>query len=244
MDVQEYKIEHKALYEVIADKLELIILNDTTQISQKLPSEQYLAESFGVSRPVIREALKILKERGLIASKQGSSTVITDYSSDHFVKTMNRIAHMKNATPEQIYQIRNHLEILSARLAAANATHQDVARMKQINEKIHENLYDAAKRAKWDVELHNVIARASKNPLLAFMMESLADLLQPIFEKIIEKELEQQKGSHGQDDGLMIHDKIVSAIEARNEEDAADLMRTHLMISVRNFEFFHEENRE
>ena len=61
-----YNVERVNLYESIANNLEEMILNDSSQIGQKLPSEQTMAANFGVSRNVIREALKILKERQLI----------------------------------------------------------------------------------------------------------------------------------------------------------------------------------
>jgi len=228
-----YSIERKALYEMIADKLELFILNDTSKISQKLPSEQYLADSFGVSRPVIREALKILKERGLISSHQGSASVISDYSTEHFSKTMRRMAHMKNITPREIYQLRAHLEILSAKLAAENASDDEVEALKKINALIRENAGDVGARAEYDVEFHKTVAKMSGNALLCAIMESISDLLLPIF-------IEAQDESTDRE-GIALHDAILDAIEKHDAERAADLMRTHLMISARNYEVFGKE---
>lgn len=224
----DFQIEHKALYEMIADKLELFILNDTSKVSQKLPSEQSLADSFGVSRPVIREALKLLKERGLIASKQGSATVITDYDTDHFVRTMTRMTRMKKATPEHIYQIRNTLEVLSARLAAANANEENIRALKEVNAKMRQTSGVTDERIRVDIDFHKAIAKMTDNPLLYCMMEALTEFLYPLFEKSIDESTDQH--------GIALHDKIVAAIEARDEDAAADLMRTHLLISVRNYE--------
>ncbi len=53
-----YSVQRVNLYESIADNLEQMILNDSSQIGQRLPSEQTLAENFGVSRNVVRESLK------------------------------------------------------------------------------------------------------------------------------------------------------------------------------------------
>lgn len=226
----DYNIERKALYEMVADKLELFILNDTSKKTQKLPSEQYLADSFSVSRPVIREALKILKERGLIASRQGSATVITEYSAEHFAKTMRRMTCMKNITPEEIYQIRAHLEILSAKLAAENASKEETEELRRVNAQIVNSVGDTHERARLDVKFHKTIAKMSGNVLLFVIMEALSELLMPIFEKSADSSTDRTS--------IALHDKILSAIETGDAESAADLMRTHLMISARNYEVF------
>lgn len=224
----DFQIEHKALYEMIADKLELFILHDTSRVSQKLPSEQYLADSFGVSRPVIREALKLLKERGLIASRQGSASVITEYDTDSFVKAMSRMAYMKNVTPEQIYPIRSALEILSAKLAAANATEESIASLRAINERMHAPSLTHEERICFDVDFHKAVAEMSQNPLLSCMIETLSSFLFELFEKSVDESTDTH--------GIALHDQLVEAIAARDEDAAADIMRTHLMISVRNYE--------
>ena len=65
------EIKRVTMYEQIADRLEEMILSDHISATDKLPSEQALATSFGVSRPVIREALMLLNARGLISQKNG-----------------------------------------------------------------------------------------------------------------------------------------------------------------------------
>lgn len=237
----DYTIERKALYEIIADRMEEMILSDTTKISQKLPSEQQLADSFGVSRPVIREALKILKERGLISSRQGASSVITDYDTDAFIKSINRITCMKNVSPAQIYQIRTVLEVLSAKLAAENPDKSRLNALKERNRTMEdrwlsrEGSEEAIKeRARLDAEFHSAVAGMSGNPLLHYMTEALSSLLIPVIEKTICDETAK--------DGISFHDRIIAAIESGDVDKASALMRDHLMLSIRNYEFMNPEN--
>lgn len=236
----DYTIERKALYEIIADRMEEMILSDTTKISQKLPSEQQLADSFGVSRPVIREALKILKERGLISSRQGASSVITDYDTDTFIKSINRITCMKNVSPAQIYQIRMTLEVLSMKLAAENPDKELVAELKARNRSMEVRWNEAAnlreavsERARLDAEFHSAIAGMSGNPLLQVMMEALASLLIPVIEKTIDEETSKE--------GISCHDRIIAAIEAGDAEKACDLVQSHLTIALRNYELMNDQ---
>ena len=69
---EDFAVSKVNLYEQIADRLETWILANSFEGQKKLPSEQALADEFCVSRNVIREALKLLKERGLVDSRNGT----------------------------------------------------------------------------------------------------------------------------------------------------------------------------
>jgi len=221
-------ISHPALYEVIADRLEAMILSDTSQISQKLPSEQQLADRFSVSRPVIREALKLLKERGLISSRQGAPTVITDGSPEVLIRNLNRITCMKNVSSTQIHQIRTSLEILAASLAAENRTDSQLAELEALNRDMRSCGGDMPRRARLDAEFHRSVARMSGNPLLEIISESLAALIEPLIAGALD--------AAGDADGVMQHDRLISALRCRNAALATELMRTHMLTTIRNYD--------
>ncbi len=223
--------ERKALYEVIADKLEEMILGDRTNIEKKLPSEQRLAESFSVSRPVIREALKLLKERGLIESRQGAASVIVEYSPEYLLKSITRFTQTNDTSPEQIHQVRTALELLAVRMASDNATQADILLLKEQNEALAQSESVAA-HASCDIAFHNTLVKASKNPLLEVIYNALTDLIKPVIEKSTTADTVQ--------DGVFWHEKIITALEKGNREQAVSLMQQHLLLSIRNFEYFNE----
>src|SRR5215813_5236055 len=76
------RVERKRLPEVVASQIEEAIIDGTFAVGTQLPSEQQLAEEFGVSRNVVREAFKFLKERGLIEILNGSGAYICQPSSE------------------------------------------------------------------------------------------------------------------------------------------------------------------
>ena len=73
----DFQVERDSLSEQIAERIQAMILNDKTQVNDKLPSETALAAGFNVSRPIIREALTILKARGLVVQRQGGGSFVT-----------------------------------------------------------------------------------------------------------------------------------------------------------------------
>lgn len=223
-----------SLYETVADSIERLILTDEMHTDSKLPSEQYLAESFGVSRPVIREALKLLRERGLITSRQGAATVITEPCSETLIRNMNRIVLMKKVTPMQVYQIRMVLETLSVSQAAECFTKEDIEDLRAINEKIKTSKGDKLKRAELDLSFHNRIAAISDNSLLSMMLDSISTLMLPLIVSNLEK-------LGDADNGDVIHDRIIYAIAQGDKKLAQDVMREHLTDSAANYGNFADD---
>lgn len=221
--------DRKTLYEIIADKLEEMILNDKARIDKKLPSEQRLAESFSVSRPVIREALKLVKERGLIESRQGAASVIIEYSPEQLFKSITRFTQTQNTRPEEIHQVRTALELLAVRNASDNATADDVAELKRKN-KVFSADNDTDEHANLDIAFHKAIVKAGKNTLLEVIYNALTDFIKPLIIKSCSPTT--------QADGVFWHERIINAIEKKDTDQAVSLMQQHLLLSIRNFEYY------
>ena len=113
------------LYEQIADFIERkILLGDDPVFSEgkKLPPEQDLANYFGVSRNVIRESIKLLKERGLVDPRNGVGAYVTRPDESKISTMMYRYILLRNVDPDSIYDVRSLLEPACARMAAEKVT--------------------------------------------------------------------------------------------------------------------------
>lgn len=225
----DFDIKKTKLCEVIADKLEAMILSDSSKVEQKLPSEQSLASGFGVSRPIIREALVLLKARGLITPKNGEGSFISNPTIENLTQTINRMVHMQNISPLNIFSIRITLERMAIRLAAEVVTKSDLDTLTGINNRMNENINDINKRAELDVFFHAQIAEMSGNALLAIFINSLATLLLPIIKKSL-------LAPGASEDGIQFHTKIIEVLGTHDSDNAADIIRNHLTLSMRNYE--------
>jgi DNA-binding FadR family transcriptional regulator len=225
--------------ELIANKLEEMIIDGTFKVEQKLPSEQSLAGDFGVSRPVIREAMKILKERGLIIQKNGEGTFICEPDSGLVTDTINRIIHLRKIDVSDIYSVRINLETMAAAQAAVKATEQEFDELQSINDHMRENKNDVEKRAQDDVLFHRKIAQLSGNPLLEIFVESMAALLVRVVKYTLDNKV-------GNEEGIDYHDRIVRVLRTRDAEKAKKVVRLHLESSQQNYKLAlsHEENPE
>ncbi len=225
----DFGIGRSALSEQVAQRLEKMILSDATQVSQKLPSEQVLAAGFGVSRPVVREALTILKERGLITQRQGGGSYITTPDLSQVSQCMNRLAMMGQITSEDVYIARISLEVSIIRMAAENATAEDVRQLQAINDAMKTTDGDVERRVQLDMQFHQQTAQIAGNQMLAIFLDSLNGILSPMVAAAL-------KLPGAAQDGLNYHQRIIDCLQRGDADQAEEVMRQHLTLSMRNWE--------
>jgi GntR family transcriptional repressor for pyruvate dehydrogenase complex len=223
-DVKDSGIQHQNLYEQIADSLETMILNDGTDF-KRLPSEYDLVEKYKVSRPVIREALKVLKERGLVSMRVGDGSYVTIPKSETISRAVGRVTRFNGISDEKITAVRSILESSSAADAALYASGEDIAELEHIVEQMEYYRGDVENRVERDCAFHLAVARISRNELLVFMIESIMELLKGYIKERLEHHPE------GHEDGILWHRKIIKAVKTHNSRLARKYMQQHIEAS-------------
>ena len=238
MNDNSFNLVRENLSTQIADLLEDTIVNsDAFPVSEKLPSEQQLAERYGVSRPVIREALKVLRERGLVTLKNGLGAFVTKPKNTTVFSAVSRIMHMNNICDDDLTQMRAMLEVNAARLAATHITDDILEALRHNIEAFSDKTLSPAERVALDYRFHNLIAKASSNALLEIFIDVLISLLTDYMGKGV-------LIAGGIDDAITRHKKILRALEAHSTEDAVTAMNEHIAASKRNVEVFAAQNTE
>jgi GntR family transcriptional repressor for pyruvate dehydrogenase complex len=223
-DVKDSDIQHQNLYEQIADSLEKMILNDGTDF-KRLPSEYDLVAKYKVSRSVIREALRVLKERGLVSMRVGDGSYVTIPKSETISRAVGRVTRFNGISDEKITAVRSILESSSAADAALYASDEDIAELERIVEQMDYYKGDVKNRVERDCAFHLAVARISHNELLVFMIESIMELLK----SYIKERLEHYPSGH--EDGILWHRKIIKVIKAHNSRLARKYMQQHIAAS-------------
>lgn len=232
MDIN-YHISKEVLCDQVADRLEQMILNDKTQVGQKLPSEQALATGFGVSRPVIREALAILRARGLVTVQAGGGSSVIIPEPIQMQDVVNRLTKMHQISAEEVYEVRIQLEVMAARLAAVNARPEQLERMAEINREMDREKNNAKARAELDLQFHQQLAEASGNQLLSIFVQSMNGILQTMLESVFGL-------LQSQEDGVSYHKRIIEALSSGDRDRCEAIIRDHLMMSMRNYELYRQ----
>lgn len=234
MDIN-YHISKEILCDQVANRLEQMILSDKTQVGQKLPSEQALATGFGVSRPVIREALAILRERGLVTVQAGGGSSIIIPEPIQMLDVVNRLTRMHSISAEEAYEVRIQLEVMAARLAAVNATPEQLERMTETNREMEREKRTKA-RAELDLKFHQQLAEASGNQLLNIYVQSMNGILQTMLESVFGL-------LQSQEDSVSYHRRIIEALRSGDRDRSEAIIRDHLMMSMRNYELVRAQSQ-
>jgi GntR family transcriptional repressor for pyruvate dehydrogenase complex len=202
-----------------------------------LPAEGQIAEEFGVSRVVVREAMKVIEARGLIRRQQGKRAVIEAPNARPIEDFATRSAQMDKHNVLELTEVRKALEVHGARLAAYKFAEQDSAvaadqipRARALIKEMRQCLPEPADRAVLDVQFHHVLADMSGNVILAQMLGALDRPLHDSREQNHRASLDS-----GAPRGLWAdeHAEVLDAIVSGDPPRAVRAMEEHLDLSLR-----------
>ena len=210
------------LYEQIVQQIEELILGGVLKPGDQLPAERDLAQRFGVSRTAVREAVKCLREKGLLEAFSGKGTFVTNSTSQAIRQSldlMTRIGQLEGLT--HLVELRQILEPEIAGLAATRMDDQLLTTMREAVATMDNNLQDPDAYIEADLDFHLAMAEAAGNPLVLSLLDSIVGLLR-------EQRLRIFRVDGGPERGQFHHKRILEAIERRSSEAARELMRAHL----------------
>ncbi|HMQ58786.1 MAG TPA: FadR/GntR family transcriptional regulator [Rhizobiaceae bacterium] len=173
------RIEPARTADAVCARIEDLILDGVLRVGDRLPGERELARQFDVSRPVLREALKALETRGLIATRHGGGTFVADVIGEVFSPAMTELVSGHPRAVRDYLEFRREIETTAAELAARRATADDKAMLAQIVEEMRaaHARADFAREAEIDVEFHNAVGECAHNIILLHTLRSCYRLL-------------------------------------------------------------------
>ena len=217
-------VERPRLSDHVYSRLLGEIVEGRLAVGERLPSEHELAQQFGVSRPVLREALRRLQGDGVVVSRQGSGNYVQRSPS-------RRVAALSsNVTLHDIlesFELRLALEVLSARRAARHRTPEQLREIERVLLLMRTRLSQGRTPQHSDYDFHRAIAAASGNALLLQVLDFLAERLRGGMNVTLAV---RPKGPRAQPNTRVLdeHDRIVHAIRMGDADSAAIAMSYHL----------------
>lgn len=214
----------KASHQVLA-QLKAGISDGSFPVGEKLPSENTLAEAFGVSRVPVREALGILEISGIISSRQGGGHRVEQHSLlSKYPPLVMEIADPNEV--EALLEMREVIEQQAARMAAERHTAADLLAIEQtFNDFKHCTLNDGLIGHRQDYLFHRAIMQASHNPFFVQILDNMHELYLGVLVYSLSKNLGRQAERQRVIDE---HQQVLLAIKARDPAAATAAMQNHL----------------
>src|ERR1700733_5190927 len=210
------------LYEQIVQQIEESIVKGVLKAGDQLPAERELAQRFGVSRTAVREAVKALREKGLVEAYSGRGTFITDGTTQAVRQSLDLM--VKIGQPEgstHLAEVRAILEPEIAALAAVRIQETELVTMREAVAVMDRAGQDPQAYIEADLDFHLALAEGAANPLILSLLDSIVGLLR-------EQRLRIFKVPGGPERGQVHHKRILEAVEKHDAEKAREAMRAHL----------------
>lgn len=173
-------LKSKRAREEVAAQIREMIVSGRLKPGDKLPAERELAERLGIGRHSLREALRSLEVGGLLETRRGKwgGTFVTAGNPQLVTRQMTDLLKMGNVSYASVIEARIVFGEVVVRVACARHSAEDIAAL-EANVTAAEQLFAQNKlleKTEKNIEFHDLLARATKNPTLVIMMQTLTDM--------------------------------------------------------------------
>jgi DNA-binding FadR family transcriptional regulator len=225
------------LSDTVRETLERRILSGEWVPGQRVPAEPELSQQLGVSRSVIRDAVRTLAARGLLEVRQGYGTTVRPPADDTYSGAVSLLLARSDLTVGDLVLAREALDVQLSELAARNHSASDLETL----ERRHEELLAACKDADWarveaaHLAFHLAILEATRLPALAILLRPL--------QRIILATCRPPRLDDPESWRLSLETRVLEAIRSRDPERARQAMEAHYwFIRDPGYEALHAES--
>lgn len=230
-------VKQNRAYQDVVEQIQEAIISGSLKPGSQLPAERELKEQFGISRGTLREALRVLEQKGLIEIRTGVSggSIIREVNSEQLSENLGFLIRNRTVSLHDLAEFREAMEGSVAALAAQRAGEEDLALLGKLVAEAEGYLKEGRKGwdnfIRTDEKVHMALARISGNQLFISVLESVYFNIHTYYENYLsrDKQLLQENFNDLRE--------IVGAVATGNAENARELAQGH----VRRFNEYMEK---
>lgn len=220
-------VKTNRVYQEVVDQVQDAILNGELVPGEKLPPERELKEQFGISRGALREALRVLEQKGLIDIQLGAGggAIVREITAELITDSLSLLLRNHQVPLDHLQEFRMDIEGSIARLAAERAVEGDVAKLREILVSAEACLVQALGWEAYvdaDAQLHMALAGITGNTVYTFIQRAIHENINTYYAEFLERDAGE----------LRRHYKdlcaLVDAIADANGDMAYRIMQRHL----------------
>ena len=222
------KVRKNRIFQDVVDQIEAAILDGKLKVGDTLPPERELRERFEISRGTLREALRVLEQKGLIEIRLGvnGGAVVKGVTTEKISENLAQLIRFQQVSLEHLAEFREGVEGSVVALAAKRATPEDIVQLKsllaQALEHKEKGLDSQDAFIKVDEHIHQSLARISRNPIYISILQTVHENIHPYFESFLPRE------PHVIEENYRDLYNIVHAVETGDDKNARRLARLHV----------------
>jgi GntR family transcriptional repressor for pyruvate dehydrogenase complex len=213
--------ESQVATKLVVSYVRQLIESGESKAGDKLPPERELARLIGVSRATVRAGLQSLATVGVVDSRRGAGTFVAEGPPLLDVNPLSLFSALHGIPRAELFEARRVIEIDLAGLAAERARGEELAVISEEVMEMFSAIDDVHRFLVHDIRFHRAVATAARNPLLAAIMEMVADLFYDQRKKTVDRWRDAPEAAEQ-------HRRIYQAIRAGDVERARKEMDTHL----------------
>ena len=222
------KVVVEPAYKAVSAAIERAIVDGALPPGAALPTEQDLAERFGVHRSTVREAIRQVEQEGLLQRREGRRLFVCLPGVHDLAPRATRMLLLHQVTFQELWDVAVVLEPLAAHRAARQATDDDLTLL-DVNLVASRQEKAVDRLVTLDMEFHALVGRASHNHALMLAREPVGLLYNPTLQQLF-KRLPQASVRN-----LEAHAHLLDALRRRDAEGAAEWTRKHMVDFQRGF---------
>ncbi|MDV6330226.1 FadR/GntR family transcriptional regulator [Asticcacaulis sp. 201] len=207
----------------VIDYIRDYVARENLRPGAKLPSETKLSTLIGVSRPVVREAMRALAGTGLIEMAVGKRAIITPLDGEMIGQVIENAVLIGQADTRNVLELRRSLEIGMVALAATRRSPDDISKLRSLLEAMRKALHAGAEYSALDLRFHLALAEAAGNPLYVILIEAFRQ----VFEASMRDGMERRSSNSEVEKVQQLHEAITEAVIAGDPAGASRAMSDH-----------------
>lgn len=220
----------KPTYRLVVDRIEEQIVAGALQVGDRLPPERELATLLQVSRPAVREGLRMLEAQGVlrmgVGTRPDSGTIVTAVPDEALTRLLRLHVALSSFPHPHVVEARVMLERWSARLAALHAGEEDRRRMRELVERMADETLAPAEFSELDTAFHVALAEAGGNRLVADMTKAIRGAVRHSILDALERRLDRWPATAAQ--LRAEHATILDAVLTGDPETAETAVEAHV----------------
>lgn len=239
MAAKEKPIKKGRLADIVVERLNARISSGELKSGERLPTERALAESMGVSRTVIREAIRIMVDNNVLELRDGYSYV-RQLSFDEIVNNISRTVNPDNISMIEIMEVRAVLENYIVKKAVENITEEQIEALQVEINKMAQVMAEGGNGSTLESAFHRGLAEATNNSAL----KSIYVLCEDLLNSTLHETWRVAKKIGVPNTAVADHQAILDAVRARNKSRAEILMQAHMDYACENLHRLYELEKE